>query len=264
MSDLHLDITQAQVELNLTTELIDWLNNKSYDVLIIAGDLAGDALEAIKLVEKIKVETSKDVYFVAGNHDVWVPEDKMGNSWSNYHLMYNHSSYLKHPITLGNHVVIGGMGWYDYSFGQPDYPNSTFKSEKKKLWKDALYARWDMDDEEVLNNMLKNWEIHLEEHRDRPVLFVNHFVPYKKFLPSFQDDERMNFCRAYMGSEKIGQLLDFFPNVDYVVFGHTHKRQGVVHYHGKKIICNPLGYVSDWVGDSFVDELDKVAVLVDL
>ncbi|MGP4078730.1 metallophosphoesterase [Pseudalkalibacillus sp. R45] len=264
MSDLHLDINEQLLGRSVTLEFINWLNKKSCDVVFIAGDLAGDALDGIQLVERIQSETNKEVYFVAGNHDVWVPKDHKENSWSSYDLMYKHPCYLNKPIQIGRHTVIGDMGWYDYSFGLQHVPHIKFKEEKKHVWKDGLYARWETDDEEILNKMIKNWRLQLEEHKDNPVMFINHFIPYKEFLTWYADDEKMNFCQAYMGSNQVGELVDRYQNVDYVVFGHTHKRHGVVEHHGKKVICQPFGYVYDWLGNNFVEELDKASVVIDL
>lgn len=264
MSDLHLDMNEQVLQRSLTPEFISWLKDKPYDVLIIAGDLAGDAFAAIKLVEKIKAQTNKEVYFVAGNHDVWVPEQAEENSWGNYHLMMNHPNYLHAPSEVGDHVIIGGMGWYDYSLGMDDISSDTFKKEKKHLWKDARFARWEIDDEVLLTRFIKSWRADLEKHRNKPVMFVNHFIPYKAFLTWLPDNDKMNFCQAYMGSARIGQMLDQYSNIDYVAFGHTHHRHGMVDHHGKTIICQPLGYVDDWEGDSFVEELDKAAVIIEL
>ncbi|GAA0349303.1 metallophosphoesterase [Bacillus horti] len=263
MSDLHLDINKEILNGNVKSDYLKWLNRQIYDVLILAGDLAGDATAALKLIEEIKETTRRAVYFIAGNHDVWVPKEA-NSSWEAYHSMNENESCISSPIKIGDYTMIGGMGWYDYSLGYSHVTMNHFKEQKKHLRKDSIYARWEMDDKEVVDKMLNQWQHQLDNHRSDRVIFINHFIPYKDFITWHTDNEELNFCNAYMGSERIGELLDNYKNIEYVIFGHTHQRYGIVDYRGKKIICQPFGLVTDWEGNSMVEELDRVATFIDL
>lgn len=66
-------------------------------------------------------------------------------------------------------------------------------------------------------------------------------MPRKEFL-IWKSDRMWNLCNAFMGSNKIGELLKEYPNVTHCIFGHTHKRFGSVEKDGCTFICTPLGY----------------------
>lgn len=261
MSDLHIDVNSEITRTNVLDDICNWLKSKEYDVLVIAGDLTNDATRSIKHIDIIEEFTGKPIYFVAGNHDTWANK----SSWESQNTLVNHhSSLICSPKQVGNHVIIGDMGWYDYSFGDSHIPKHVFKDKKKKYWTDAFYSVWNMEDETLLNLILDDIKSQLDHYKDKPVVFVNHFIPYKQFLTYKPHDSNWNFCNAYMGSEKIGELIDQYDNVEYVVFGHTHRRYGMVDFRDKKIICNPLGYYGEWSNDNVYDQFEEASIIIDL
>lgn len=265
LSDLHIDVNSHILKRNLLSDFVEHLNAQDYDYLIMTGDLSGDAKTTINLLNEIEFYTKKPIYYIPGNHDVWTEDNNPSASFDSYQLLANHhSSLIDKPLEIGEHVIIGDLGWYDYSFG-PEYifDKDEFKRKKKKFWNDDKYVKWNMSDGEFMNFMLDKFKPQLENFKNKKIIFLNHFVPFKDFI-SVKSDPKWNFCNAYMGSEKLGELINSYSNIECVVFGHTHKRFGFCSYREKNIICNPLGYFGEWDSDDFKNELKKVSVFYNI
>lgn len=261
LSDIHLDVNEKIKKKKLKDILLDYIKEKNPDYLIIAGDLTGGYEYTIELLEEIEEETGVKVKFVPGNHDIWT--NKV-SSFENYEALKNHkSSLIDNPLELDSYVVIGDMGWYDYTF-KPEFMNEEeVRLHKPNLWSDAYYAKWGMSDKELYEKMHEKIAKQLEENKDKKVIFVNHFLPYDDFLV-FKNDIKWNTCNAFMGSSKLGELLDSYGNVEYVVFGHTHKRFGLMEFGNKKVICNPVGYTGEWDTTDFKKELETCGVIIEI
>ena len=261
LSDIHLDVNRSYLKTNLLPVLIDYLNEVQPDVWILAGDLAGDAAYALELLETIEKQTGVEIKFIPGNHDIWTDQQ---SSWSSYELFKNHpTSLIDQPFELGEYVVIGDMGWYDYSL-KPNFLNEEeVLMHKGNLWNDARYAKWGMTDQALYEQMHQKFEQQFEQYRDRKIIFVNHFIPYEDFLV-FKQNLSWNIANSFMGSARLGELLDRYENIEYVVFGHTHKQFGKIEFGTKTVICNPLGYVGEWQAGSFEEALRKTGIVLEL
>lgn len=261
LSDVHIDVNTKYLKQNLLPSLIDYLNEVKPDLWIFAGDLAGDAVYTLELLEEIQKQTGVMIKFIPGNHDIWTDKE---SSWDSYELFkHHHTSLIDNPFIFEDYVVIGDLGWYDYSF-KPSFINEEeVRLHKNNLNRDGLYARWGISDIELYTIMHEKFEKQLENYRDKKVIFVNHFVPYLDFV-TFKQDLLWNIGNSYMGSEKLGQLLDAYDNIETVVFGHTHKRFGQVKFGDKTVICNPLGYSGEWKTESFASELRKAGIVLEL
>ncbi|MEH6949710.1 metallophosphoesterase [Bacillus sp. JJ634] len=264
-SDSHLDVNSNQMGRNLLSELISVIKDKKTDLIIISGDLTNFADNTLKIIDVIQYQIGTKVLFIPGNHDVWVDQNQ--SSWDGYNIIKSHdSSLIDKPYVINNeYAVIGDMGWYDYSFSPETIPHSILRSRKKKLWNDSVYARWNMNDIDLQRIMIDKFEKQLSTFKDKKIIFVNHFIPYKEFITFKANDANWNLCNAFMGSSDLGGLLDQYSNIEWVLFGHTHKRYGVIRdFHGKNIICNPLGYKGEWESDDFISELEKTISLIQI
>lgn len=260
LSDIHIDVNQQYVKQPLLPHLIDYLNEVKPDLWIFSGDLTGDAAYTLELLETIEKSTGVVIKFVPGNHDIWTDKE---SSWDAYHLLKNHhTSLIDAPFELGDYVVLGDLGWYDYSF-KPTFINETeMPKYKANLWNDAHYAKWGVSDQAFYTQMHEKFDAMLQKYSNRKVIFVNHFLPYTDFLV-FKQELSWNIANAFMGSSHLGGLLDAYDNVEYVVFGHTHKRFGHIEFGNKAVICNPLGYAGEWQTTSFDTELRKAGILLE-
>lgn len=265
VSDIHLDMNSNYAGVDLLPAFIRCLKKCDADLIIIAGDLCDNASDTILALNQLESELGKKVLFIPGNHDVWVKQGEQ-SSWDCYNLLKNHSSSLldKSFEINDTHVIIGEMGWYDYSFVKEDISKQTVL-EHLQDWGDHKWTEWGMTDLELNEIMLRSVEAQLKQYQHKKVILVHHFVPYKDFLTGSTEYMNWDVYNAFMGSESAGRLIDSYSNIEYVIFGHTHDRYGVVHdYHHKTIICNPLGYIAERSESLFEEELKKSIVVIDI
>src|SRR5688572_27786268 len=119
-SDLHYNHARSKP---LADELIGRMNAERGDALLVVGDTAvadGDALE--RCLARFTFAGPR--LFVAGNHELWTAGD------DSYRL-YTHDlprrvtalgwRWLEgEPFVMDGAAVVGNVGWYDYSFAQPE------------------------------------------------------------------------------------------------------------------------------------------------
>ena len=264
VSDLHLDMNSDFAEADLLPLLIEELNKCEADTILIAGDICSDALSSIKVIDEIRSTVRSNLLFIPGNHDIWVKDG--GSSWDSYHRLASHPACLANsPCSLNDDtVIIGDMGWFDYSFltegvsfGQMD--------EARKDWGDNKYTDWDgVDDAAITGRMLAKLEEQLKKYAGQRVILAVHFVPYRAFLPEKSAYMDWNVYNAFMGSDAFETLLDAHESVEYVIFGHTHDRHGIREYKDKTIVCSPLGYISEKSPELFRRELADSIVILEL
>ena len=81
ISDLHVDYKQN----------LDWVGNLSdsdykNDTVIIAGDITDNAILFSQTLETM-VNKFEHVFFVPGNHDLWIRKNDVKNSLDKFHLL---------------------------------------------------------------------------------------------------------------------------------------------------------------------------------
>lgn len=263
MTDIHLDTNSLTLKRDLYPDLLASLSRVSYDILLLTGDLSNSSRTSVNILNRLQEDTGKPVLFIPGNHDV----TKHGkSSWDSYNLLKEHkSSLIDKPYLINdNHVIIGDMGWYDYSYAPDTISKQVIKQRKKSLWDDAKYVKWEMEDEEVLCLILNKLRLQLEEHRNKTIIFVNHFIPFNDFV-TYSTDGEWNLCNAFMGSKKIGELINEYSNIKYVLFGHTHRRFGLIQdYKDKTFLCNPVGYSHEWNSEDAENEFLSCINLIEI
>jgi putative phosphoesterase len=256
-SDLHVNISRNNLGIDIRPHIIKVINEANADIVIIAGDISDFANMSIEFLDRIENETNVKVYFIPGNHDVWHDN----NCWESYNLFKNHKSTLiDNPILLENdYVLIGDMGWYDYSFGPSMLTTDDFDKSIRETT-EGKYTKWGTHhNKDICNIMIDKFQNQLEKFKNKKIIFTNHFIPYIDFI-TYSSDFNWNVLNSIMGSENIGILLDQYPNIEYIIFGHTHRRfgnNGIVDFGSTKIICNPLGYAKEWIGQYSQDEITK-------
>lgn len=173
---------------------------------------------------------------------------------TNLHLLDNT------PFIIGDLAFIGSVGWYDYSFRHvplhisesfshcyyrfegidtlfhfehltlQDYESKQcevswdLESWKKSTWQDKRFIKWEFNDYEFLDYCLNRLRFHIESVWDRveSIIALTHHLPFKEFVPDIPDPT-WGFHRAYLGSEKIGELFLQYDKIAYAFFGHAHR-----------------------------------------
>lgn len=259
-SDLHIDYNKRKMP-NMEDVYVEEMKKKKEDVVLIVGDIASNYKMTERIIRRLEDEAGKKVYFVIGNHDLYDHKDSnkaLENMKKNKNILVNRSIELNDEW-----VIIGGFSWYDYSYKPPYVNEEEIPYFKKEKWGDGKYIHFEESDVVIANKMMEEIKVELEKYKNKKVIFMNHFIPYLDFV-TFTSDLSWNVCNSFMGVQSLGDLLDEYENVKYVLFGHTHTRRGIVEYGDKKVISNPLGYYFEWKQEDFRKELEQSTIQIDL
>ena len=265
-SDVHFDINTASTGVDVVHIFVQFVKKKKVDRVVIAGDISDSAETTIQMIDFIEKESDVPVSFIPGNHDIW--GEKENESEKAYEKLKSHPSCLiNNPILLNEEVVLVGiMGWYDYSFGTNGTPLEVFKRKKKTYMQDGLYAKWNLSDGTLFKQEWSEGKKVLDELVQKEVMLITHFVPYDAYITYSKMNSEWNFCNAYFGGREAGEIIDSYDNISALIFGHIHKRHGRKHFHGKDVICTPLGYhgLREWQGESVYEEFERTCCVIDV
>ena len=268
-SDLHHN---HRVSRPLADDLIDRINRSGGDVLVLVGDsavLADNALDAC--LSRITFAGAK--LFVPGNHELW---SRGGDSYDLFtRILPKRVETLgwqwlqTTPFVSDEIAIVGSLGWYDYSFAQEslgiprrfyeakispgaaerfeEYAHlfertddiSRHAHEVLARWNDGKFVNLGRSDEQFLDELLVTLTSQLDSLRGHPrVLAAIHQLPFRELLPP-PHSAQWDFAKAYLGSERIGKLLLEYPNVKDVFCGHSHfpAEAQVGYVHAKNTGC---------------------------
>jgi Icc-related predicted phosphoesterase len=251
-ADLHYNHPKSRA---LAEELIDRMNADHGDVLVVVGDTAvadGDSLEAC--LSRFNFTGPK--LFVAGNHELWTSGDdshailteqlpqrvrKLGWHWLE-----------TEPFVVGDIAIVGSVGWYDYSFAVRElgiprrfYAAKVSPGAAERLsqfadlfeitddilpiarevvarWNDGKFVKLHRSDDDFLQEILDRLANQLMALAGKKqVIACVHHLPFRDLLPP-PHSAQWDFAKAFLGSDRIGQLLLAFENVRHVFCGHSH------------------------------------------
>jgi putative phosphoesterase len=250
LSDIHVDLEHAAPE-GVLDGLAAAVTENAVEAMIIAGDVANDYRVTLQTLRALEQRTGVKVLFVPGNHDIWTERHPRMSSWDIYDALLDFSGNLAAgPRQLPNGwVVIGDLGWYDFSFGGSQYSPEEFERMQigARLWQDKLKAVWNRPTRDVHRFFLEKLDSQLTQHAGRNIILVTHVVPIRDFTVQ-PPDAAWNYLNAFLGSSRYGELA-LAHGVGISISGHVHyRRQKTV---GKTtFICNCLNYASEWRGNS--------------
>ena len=250
-ADLHYNHARSKA---LAIEVIDRMNQAGGDAVLVVGDTAvadGEEIEAC--LARFKIKGPK--LFLCGNHELWT------RGPDSYELFTNDLPrrvealgwrWLETtPLIARSFAIVGTVGWYDYSFasarlgipprfyqakmspGAAAYlrredllgDRSDLSAEALEVvarWNDGKFVKLHRSDAAFLDECLARLTQHLESSSNMPHLVVaSHHVPFRELLPPGRYSQ-VEFAKAYLGSERIGEVIRRFTNVREVFCGHSH------------------------------------------
>lgn len=252
ISDIHIDEQDDELELEKT--LAECTDECQADYLLIGGDISEYYLRTLAFVRRLGKRTGAKIYYCPGNHDLWSkhePETRvseileyMGGPDGDEGFLQNKAVKLTDKT-----VLIGGCGWYDYSFAHAGKFSKEHLSQKHymgRYWKDGLYAKHDLGDEEVDRAWNKELEKLLIKYQDHSIIFMTHMVNQPEFLvgrdhPKY---EMFKYFNGFLGSNGLYELTKY-KNVKYSISGHVHYRKSVCE-DGVYYMCRCLGYPTEF------------------
>lgn len=213
-------------------KLAEFVLEGGADALALAGDVGGTEPDTFAACLDLFAGFPGLKMVVPGNHDVWADE---GGSMMKYRealpaVASDHGFVMldRGPTSLGRVGFIGNIGWYDYSFRNRELNIPLEQYEQGGLpgvctWNDSRFIDWEYSDaeftEECTRKLMRAYR-RLEPEVDH-VVAVMHHVPFRELLYG-RNSLAHEFCRAYLGSERAGEMLLRCPKVRYVFCGHRH------------------------------------------
>ncbi|GMA47918.1 hypothetical protein TMUPMC115_2185 [Tetragenococcus muriaticus PMC-11-5] len=238
ISDLHADINQLNEELYV---MRDYLQRQNITHLHFAGDVANKVAKALEVVHFFdqKIPTT----FHWGNHEMAdIQKQQNFEDFNDPHFLNFKTKELSE-----NTLLLGVNGWYDYSF-VPFADEKEYRRKKQVYWYDRFIERQGSDSEitTAICDRLKETLQNIPPTKN--VILSTHFVPKKAFIIEHGEKyARWNQLNAFLGSKELGAVLDEFPNVKEVVFGHTHHRFFEQELQCTRYHCRPFGYYYEWL-----------------
>ena len=242
------------------------VNNIDPDYVVIAGDLTEGEKESFEIFLKEFEEIDCPKLICLGNHDLWVQSFEeatslekmeefieMGESFG-YHMLDNK------PFLEKDSGFAGTVGWYDYSFADPQFPIKDIENKilfykgdtfAASWWNDRFYFRlkkrnplmemtFTEDDNFFVDSLkiprssreedtyftklcYKHLNKSLNKIKDAKIkIAVIHHLPFKELLNIGREKTIESlFFNAYMGSKCFGELM-IEKKVDICICGHTH------------------------------------------
>lgn len=94
------------------------------------------------------------------------------------------------------------------------------------IWNDVVHVDWGMPDADVARRCADELTADLAALGPEvgTIVGITHFVPFSELLSERQSDVQLAYCRAFMGSPLLGQVLERDPRVGLVLCGHQHRR----------------------------------------
>jgi putative phosphoesterase len=265
LSDLHVDLENIDPE-KVSHGLARAIDENNVAVMIVAGDVANDYEITFEFLQHLEKASGARCLFVPGNHDIWNEKHPDKTAWDIYHTLEDIPGNLaKGPIALTDKwVVIGDLGWYDYSFGSREYTIAEFDRMqiKDRLWQDKIKAVWGRSTLEMHRYFYNKLEKQLDTYKNKNIILVTHVLPLAEF--TVQPPNAMwNYLNAFLGSSQYGELALKYA-VTYSISGHVHYRRQVKH-ENTIFICNCLNYASQWIdNDDPVVEIKRAFKTIEI
>lgn len=234
VSDLHIDYDENK----------NWVSGLSRsefveDALILGGDISDSEALVEGCFEQL-ANRFKCVFYVPGNHELWVSRSGTGDSVEKFHrllaLAESHNIHTGRRM-LGSIDIVPLFSWYDFSFGAPG-------SDLMRSWMDFVNCRWPegMDGpSDISAYFLRQNETRLTPSARTTVSF-SHFLPRIDLMPPYiPPKHRMIY--PVLGSELLDHQIRSLGSTIHI-YGHSHVNRDVK-IKGVRYINNAFAYPSE-------------------
>jgi predicted phosphodiesterase len=223
ISDLHTDFAA-----NLL--IIEGLSKSAYrdDVLLVAGDI-GDRLETISHTLAVLRERFAKVFYVPGNHELWVRADTTATDCVGLDV---HTT----PGRAGGLWIVPLLSWYEAEFDSGNEHESSLKA-----WADFYFCKWPKSMRSVCDHFT-NLNASRIRRYDGKVISLSHFLPRRDLLPP-TELLRFKGLPQVAGCERLETQIRELGSIAHV-FGHSHINCDRV-INGVRYVQNALRYPSE-------------------
>lgn len=242
-ADLHWNVRVAGDK--ATRLLVDFLRQRSPDLLILAGDVGAgkDFARCLELFADLPCRKA----LVPGNHDIWVAtQDDRGDSLQVYrenlpglsaqygfHYL-DQAPLLLHEAGLG---IVGSINWYDYTWSidalRQVLPSWEFALRHKRFSRgghnDARFVRWPLDDGTFTTHVVETLKQHLQlawQEVEQAIVVTHHpaFYGLNFHRPSSPLSTDGLLWDAFSGNRRLEEFLARSADrIPFTFSGHTHR-----------------------------------------
>ena len=276
-SDIHIDLNGPAV----LDALCARIREVRPDVLIVAGDIATGATTFLSTLLALR-PCAPEMLVVAGNHDVWTSQEAKArgiDSWTWLDkllpaLCVEAGAKLLDagPVKLGNIGFAGSLGWFDFTMREHllDAPMDAYRKGLYAgvRWNDHRYAHFPdaqgetLPSETIAALLRDRLSAHLAALDCNRVVVATHMLAFDRQVFK-KDHPAWRFVNAFMGSLRMGELLQADRRIELAIAGHTHVASD--HRIGKiRALVSPLGYQKEWRAPTLVGAIYKAVAVVDL
>ncbi|MDW2800622.1 metallophosphoesterase [Clostridium boliviensis] len=262
ISDIHLDVN---IDYPIIKTIQNYTKAQNLEILLVAGDISNNYKTTLSYLEQLEGAVGIPVYFVPGNHDMWDREGEIKDARKIYEIYAKQSGCLcnKNVVLKKDWSIIGSIGWYDYSFGDPGYTIEAFeKREKnKRIWQDCIMVQWHESDRQFHKRMRDDLEEKLLACEGKNVIALTHMIGTAEFkVPDTRPD--WDYFNAFLGSREYGELFEKY-HVSYHFMGHVHYRKQLIK-NGVDYRCVCLNYHTEWQSNDLAEEVASAIQIIEI
>ncbi|MCX7293721.1 metallophosphoesterase [Janthinobacterium sp.] len=231
LSDIHVDF-------DANASWVEGLSRSDYqrDILLLAGDVS-DSQQRFSLCIEAFARRFRKVFFVPGNHDLWVLRDAERidslEKFARVKALVLASGASMNAEVIENVAIVPLLGWYDYSFGVPD-------RSLLETWMDFRACRWPAGwtEQEITSYFIDQNPAPPRVPAGFTISF-SHFLPRVDVMPGFIPPAHRRIYPV-LGSNRLETLIRAI-NPAIHLYGHSHVNQDVV-LDGIRYINNAFAY----------------------
>ncbi len=237
-----------------------WAEQKTSDILLIAGDNSNDPRMAVELLRDAK-EHYEHVLYTDGNHDHYSTR-RTGQTVSDVEEYYRTKSsaigyeYLhgdKPSVVIDGTAFIGSNGWYDWkSHSKMSY------EEQKEHWNHTMsdsrvISFVDLPDvlaqkqADIIKHEIQKYDV---DNTVDKIVIMTHTIPHQDGVVG-EDHQWAELNGSFVNTCMFG-LHTLSDKIKVWNFGHTHFHYDFVDS-GVRFFCNPRGYKFEHTFDDQVD-----------
>lgn len=253
LADLHLVLEYRATVLRQLRTIRDMTQPH---VIVVAGDLAASFLANEACATLRSIFDIQPIAFALGNKDLWLSgwrglslntEDIIERYWRPAALSHQIVLLDERNADLGEVIVSGGYGHYDFGFATPDYRIGDHLISREDYERGitsggvlisndprmlACAHGTELEAKRQARNIARRVDAAIAT--DKPVLMVTHTVPFVELnarnINSHCDEYSL---AAYSGNSLVGEMIKTrATRIDLLVCGHTHTKVSERAIHG--------------------------------
>lgn len=266
ISDIHIDINK---EYDVTGGIVEYVHKNGVELLLIAGDISSYPSQTIETVRQLEELSGAKVLYVPGNHDMWNKDSAYESNEKIYEMYLADEHCLSgKAFETDEHVIIGDVAWYDYSFGnhekfeRQDFAKMTYEG---RTWQDSLFNTWSQKNEERCKWFLERFQKQMKDYQTsgKKIVLMTHMISHEAFAVPESMNHIWSFFNAFLGSKELKKLC-VENQVQYSICGHVHYRNTFTE-NGVTWMCRCLNYHNEWLGEKDVKlQIDEAMELIEL